>query len=149
MTKALGDRRAAVLLDLYYYTIQFAKDSGFNKEQLSALFSIVKRTHEMAVGKRTSLSLLSRFIHTITDSRRLDLALSCGQPMCIAHLKLLAEIFSLVLLPTANAWLTAIARFLIVQMLHRTRSGSEKSGESSVVCELKQSDLFISVPALI
>ncbi|XP_022086401.1 coiled-coil domain-containing protein 189-like [Acanthaster planci] len=38
---------SAVLLDLYYYTIQFALDHGFNKEQLSAFFSIVKKTHEV------------------------------------------------------------------------------------------------------
>ena len=40
----------AVLLDLYYYTLQFARDNHFSKEQTSAFFSIVKQTHEMAIG---------------------------------------------------------------------------------------------------
>lgn len=35
----------AVLLDLYYYTLQFARQQVFNKEQTSAFFSIVKNTH--------------------------------------------------------------------------------------------------------
>ncbi|ELU07033.1 hypothetical protein CAPTEDRAFT_224982 [Capitella teleta] len=39
----------AILLDLYYYTLQFAKENSFTKEQTSAFFSIVKQTHEMAV----------------------------------------------------------------------------------------------------
>ncbi|XP_033628141.1 coiled-coil domain-containing protein 189-like [Asterias rubens] len=38
---------SSVLLDLYYYTVQFALDNGFNKEQLSAFFSILKKTHEV------------------------------------------------------------------------------------------------------
>ncbi|TPX35096.1 hypothetical protein SmJEL517_g02478 [Synchytrium microbalum] len=35
----------AILLDLYYYTLKFAKDKSFTAEQASALFSIVKSTH--------------------------------------------------------------------------------------------------------
>lgn len=42
---------SAILLDLYYYTLQFARDNQFSKEQTSALFSIVKRTHEACVGQ--------------------------------------------------------------------------------------------------
>jgi len=41
--------RSAVLLDLYFYTIQFAKDNDFSKEQISASFSIVKRTFEVCI----------------------------------------------------------------------------------------------------
>ncbi|XP_013382929.1 coiled-coil domain-containing protein 189 [Lingula anatina] len=37
-----------ILLDLYYYTIQFARDNNFTKEQTSAFFSIVKRVHDVA-----------------------------------------------------------------------------------------------------
>ncbi|XP_038059400.1 coiled-coil domain-containing protein 189-like isoform X2 [Patiria miniata] len=44
----LDDNSASsILLDLYYYTVQFALNKGFNKEQLSAFFSIVKKTHEV------------------------------------------------------------------------------------------------------
>ncbi|XP_072043900.1 cilia- and flagella-associated protein 119-like isoform X2 [Amphiura filiformis] len=38
---------SAILLDLYFYTVQFALDHNFDKEQLSAFFSIVKKTHEV------------------------------------------------------------------------------------------------------
>ncbi|XP_070573046.1 cilia- and flagella-associated protein 119-like [Ptychodera flava] len=41
--------RSAILIDLYFYTIQFAKDHGFTKEQTASFFSIVKKTHEMLV----------------------------------------------------------------------------------------------------
>ncbi|PIK51643.1 putative coiled-coil domain-containing protein [Apostichopus japonicus] len=41
--------RSAVLLDLYYFTIQYAIDKGFNKEQTSTFFSIVKKTHEVCI----------------------------------------------------------------------------------------------------
>jgi len=44
---------SAILLDLYYYTLQFARDSDFTKDQTSAFFSIVKKTHEACVGQRT------------------------------------------------------------------------------------------------
>lgn len=43
------DSRQGILVDLYFYTLQFAKDSGFNTEQTSAWFSIIKSVHEMAV----------------------------------------------------------------------------------------------------
>lgn len=38
-----------VLLDLYFYTIQFCIDNKFSKEQISAFFSIIKRTHGVCV----------------------------------------------------------------------------------------------------
>ena len=41
---------SAILLDLYFYTVQFARDCQFTKEQTSAFFSIVKRTHDACVG---------------------------------------------------------------------------------------------------
>ncbi|KAG8433445.1 hypothetical protein GDO86_017646, partial [Hymenochirus boettgeri] len=40
-----SDPRVSVLLDLYYYTVRFCQDSGFNREQTSCFFSIVKDTH--------------------------------------------------------------------------------------------------------
>ncbi|KAJ1126168.1 hypothetical protein NDU88_004576 [Pleurodeles waltl] len=38
--------RDAVLLELYFYTIQFCRDHGFSREQTSCFFSIVKETHQ-------------------------------------------------------------------------------------------------------
>lgn len=43
--------RSAILLDLYFYTIQFSREQSFNREQTSAFFSIVKDVHEACVGK--------------------------------------------------------------------------------------------------
>ena len=45
------NQQTAILLDLYYYTINFAQQKEFNKEQTSALFSIVKKTHEICIGE--------------------------------------------------------------------------------------------------
>uniref|UniRef100_A0A670JD76 Cilia and flagella associated protein 119 n=1 Tax=Podarcis muralis TaxID=64176 RepID=A0A670JD76_PODMU len=41
--------RSTILLDLYFYTIQFCREQGFNREQTSAFFSIVKDVHEACV----------------------------------------------------------------------------------------------------
>ncbi|XP_041349757.1 coiled-coil domain-containing protein 189-like [Gigantopelta aegis] len=38
-----------VMMDLYYYTLQFARDSGFNREKTSVFFSIIKKTHEVCI----------------------------------------------------------------------------------------------------
>ena len=46
-----------VLVDLYYYTIQFARDHKFKKEQTSAFFSLVKQTHEVCIGGRDVVSI--------------------------------------------------------------------------------------------
>ncbi|XP_064618543.1 cilia- and flagella-associated protein 119-like isoform X2 [Lineus longissimus] len=43
------DLKTGILLDLYFYTLQFAKENKFSKEQTSALFSMVKQTHEICV----------------------------------------------------------------------------------------------------
>ncbi|XP_078362176.1 cilia- and flagella-associated protein 119-like [Oculina patagonica] len=43
------DPRQGILVDLYFYTLQFGKDNGFTTEQMSAWFSIIKSVHEMAV----------------------------------------------------------------------------------------------------
>ncbi|CAM9956977.1 unnamed protein product [Lampetra fluviatilis] len=43
----MDEERTKVELDLYFYTVQFAREHNFNKEQTSALFTIVKRTHEV------------------------------------------------------------------------------------------------------
>ncbi|KAI8927714.1 flagellar C1a complex subunit C1a-32-domain-containing protein [Entophlyctis helioformis] len=44
------DDRSAILLDLYYYTLNFAKENGFTSEQTSAFFSIVRETHLNAMS---------------------------------------------------------------------------------------------------
>lgn len=41
--------KTGIIMDLYYYTLQFARDNKFNKEQTSAFFSIVKKTHEVCI----------------------------------------------------------------------------------------------------
>ncbi|XP_027054140.1 coiled-coil domain-containing protein 189-like [Pocillopora damicornis] len=43
------DLRQGILVDLYFYTVQFGKENGFTAEQMSAWFSIIKCVHEMAV----------------------------------------------------------------------------------------------------
>ncbi|KAM8962418.1 cilia- and flagella-associated protein 119 [Pelodytes ibericus] len=42
---SVSESRVSVLLDLYYYTMRFCRDSEFSREQTSCLFSIVKETH--------------------------------------------------------------------------------------------------------
>ncbi|KAH1170764.1 coiled-coil domain-containing protein 189 isoform X1 [Mauremys mutica] len=44
-----SDPRAAILLDLYFYTVQFSREHNFTREQSSAFFAIVKDTHEACV----------------------------------------------------------------------------------------------------
>ena len=46
--------KSGIVLDLYFYTVQFARENEFNKEKLSAVFSIVKKTHEVCIGKTYS-----------------------------------------------------------------------------------------------
>ncbi|XP_052801240.1 cilia- and flagella-associated protein 119-like isoform X2 [Mya arenaria] len=41
--------KTGIIMDLYYYTLQFARDNKFSKEQTSAFFSIVKKTHEVCI----------------------------------------------------------------------------------------------------
>lgn len=48
--------KTSILLDLYYYTIQFARDSKFSNEQTSAFFSILKCIHETCIGKAMLLT---------------------------------------------------------------------------------------------
>jgi len=43
------NKQETVLIDLYYYTLQFCRKSRFSSEQTSALFSIIKSIHEAAV----------------------------------------------------------------------------------------------------
>lgn len=42
--------KTGIVMDLYYYTLQFARENSFTKEQTSAFFSIVKKTHEVCIG---------------------------------------------------------------------------------------------------
>ncbi|KAL8560048.1 hypothetical protein ACOMHN_041517 [Nucella lapillus] len=42
------DPQQAIVMDLYYYSLQFARDNGFNREKTSTFFSIIKKTHEVA-----------------------------------------------------------------------------------------------------
>lgn len=39
------DLKMGIIIDLFYYTLQFAKENSFSQEQTSAFFSIVKRVH--------------------------------------------------------------------------------------------------------
>ncbi|XP_074641739.1 cilia- and flagella-associated protein 119-like [Tubulanus polymorphus] len=39
--------KSDILLDLYFYTLKFSRDNDFSKEQTSAFFSMIKRTHEI------------------------------------------------------------------------------------------------------
>lgn len=41
--------KTGIIMDLYYYTLQFARENNFTKEQTSAFFSIVKKTHEVCI----------------------------------------------------------------------------------------------------
>ncbi|XP_053375325.1 cilia- and flagella-associated protein 119-like isoform X2 [Mercenaria mercenaria] len=41
--------KTGIVMDLYYYTLQFARENRFSKEQTSAFFSIVKKTHEVCI----------------------------------------------------------------------------------------------------
>ncbi|XP_060590623.1 cilia- and flagella-associated protein 119-like, partial [Ruditapes philippinarum] len=41
--------KTGIVMDLYYYTLQFARENKFTKEQTSAFFSIVKKTHEICI----------------------------------------------------------------------------------------------------
>ncbi|XP_028394695.1 coiled-coil domain-containing protein 189-like isoform X2 [Dendronephthya gigantea] len=43
------DLKSAILLDLYFYTLQFAEKKGFSDEQTSGFLSIIKSVHEKAV----------------------------------------------------------------------------------------------------
>ncbi|XP_050408007.1 cilia- and flagella-associated protein 119 isoform X2 [Patella vulgata] len=41
--------KSGITVDLYYYTIQFARENNFTKEKTSTLFSIIKKTHEVCI----------------------------------------------------------------------------------------------------
>ncbi|XP_078508979.1 cilia- and flagella-associated protein 119 [Lissotriton helveticus] len=57
--------RAAVLLELYFYTIQFCRDHGFTREQTSCFFSIVKELHQTCL--ETPLGNLESCYRYFTD----------------------------------------------------------------------------------
>lgn len=42
--------KTGITMDLYFYTIMFARDNNFNREKTSTLFSIIKKTHEVCIG---------------------------------------------------------------------------------------------------
>jgi hypothetical protein len=44
----LNDKRDLILIDQYYYLIEFALANSFTKEQINVLISITQRTHELA-----------------------------------------------------------------------------------------------------
>lgn len=46
---SLEDPRHAILIDQYYYLIEFALTNKFNKEQINILLSIAIRVHDLAV----------------------------------------------------------------------------------------------------
>ncbi|CAG2242614.1 unnamed protein product [Mytilus edulis] len=41
--------KTGIVMDLYFYTIMFARENNFNREKTSAVFSIVKKTHEVCI----------------------------------------------------------------------------------------------------
>lgn len=41
--------KTGIIMDLYFYTIMFARENNFNREKTSAVFSIVKKTHEVCI----------------------------------------------------------------------------------------------------
>eukprot|EP00105_Crassostrea_gigas_P019784 XP_011438393.1 PREDICTED: coiled-coil domain-containing protein 189-like [Crassostrea gigas] len=41
--------KTGIVMDLYFYTLQFARDNNFTKEKTSAFFSIIKKTHEVCI----------------------------------------------------------------------------------------------------
>lgn len=49
------DPRQAIVMDLYYYTLQFAQDNNFNREKTSTFFSIIKNIHSACVGEKTMI----------------------------------------------------------------------------------------------
>ncbi|XP_032619078.1 cilia- and flagella-associated protein 119 isoform X2 [Chelonoidis abingdonii] len=60
-----SDPRAAILLDLYFYTVQFSREHNFTREQSSTFFAIVKDTHEACV--ETPLSNVEECYHYFTE----------------------------------------------------------------------------------
>ncbi|KAL5016133.1 hypothetical protein ScPMuIL_005722 [Solemya velum] len=41
--------KSGIVIDLYFYTLQFARDNNFNKEKTSTFFSIIKKIHEVCI----------------------------------------------------------------------------------------------------
>nr|XP_014433151.1 coiled-coil domain-containing protein 189 isoform X4 [Pelodiscus sinensis] len=60
-----SDPRAAILLDLYFYTMQFSREHNFTREQSSAFFAIVRDTHEACV--ETPLPNVEECYHYLTE----------------------------------------------------------------------------------
>ena len=54
--------KLGIVMDLYYYIIQFARDNNFNKEKTSTLFSIVKKIHEICTGRLACSRHMHRLI---------------------------------------------------------------------------------------
>jgi hypothetical protein len=48
MNLNLKDKKDSILVDKYFYLIKYALDHGFGKEQIGALITIIKRTHDVA-----------------------------------------------------------------------------------------------------
>lgn len=48
MNLNLKDKKDSILIDKYFYLIKFALGNGFGKEQIGALITIIKRTHDVA-----------------------------------------------------------------------------------------------------
>jgi len=48
MNLNLKDKKDSILVDKYFYLIRFALGNGFGKEQIGALITIIKRTHDVA-----------------------------------------------------------------------------------------------------
>jgi len=42
--------KSGIVIDLFYYTLQFAKENGFSHDKASTVFSVMKKTHEVCIG---------------------------------------------------------------------------------------------------
>ncbi|XP_029462673.1 coiled-coil domain-containing protein 189 isoform X2 [Rhinatrema bivittatum] len=81
LTDAEIDQRAAVLLELYYYTVLFCREQGFSDAQTSCLFSIVKKTHEVCMetplgNTESCYNYFTELLLCHTIRVRLDISLS-------------------------------------------------------------------------
>ena len=67
-------------MDLYYYTLQFARDNTFNREKTSVFFSIMKKMHEVCIGNDTFVMIFSIFIDNLMLFASKNIDSKCGHP---------------------------------------------------------------------
>ena len=49
MNWSLDNKKSRILIDKYFYLFKFSLENLFNKEQISCLLTIAKKTHDLAV----------------------------------------------------------------------------------------------------